>query len=116
MNKQELYYRVDLLRQRIGIKCSPPYDSRKLCTETFGLNLDFLDLRTHKLRGISHIPSRSIVIDAKRTSEEQNFHCMHEIMHHILHCNRTTKIYSSYEETQVDQDSLIEWQANEGAA
>ena len=116
MNKQELYHQIEQLRQRIGIRYPPPYDSRALCTKAFGLNLDYLDLRTHKLRGMSHIPSRSVVIDIKRTPEEQNFHCMHEVMHHMFHQDMGTKIYSSYEETQADQNPFIEWQANEGAA
>lgn len=116
MTKQELYCQIEFLRKKIGIVCPPPYDSKVLCTAQFGLNLDMLDLRTSKLRGMSHIPSRSVVIDCKRTPEEQNFHCMHEIMHHVFHRNRSTKSYSSYDTTQADQDPFIEWQANEGAA
>ena len=116
MNKQELYCQIERLRQRVEAGYSFPYNSKTLCTNFFGLNLDSLDLRTHKLRGMSHIPSRSVVIDSKKTPEEQNFYCMHEIMHHIFHQNMGTKIYSSYEETQADQNPFIEWQANEGAA
>lgn len=116
MTKSELYFQVEALRKRVGLESRPPYNSKVLCTTLFGLNLDVLDFKTPKLRGMSHIPSHSVLIDGKRSAEEQNFYCMHEIMHHMFHKDRPTKSYSSYEETQADQDPFIEWQANEGAA
>lgn len=116
MTKQRLYWLVEKIRRDYGINYPPPYDARTLCTSVFGLHLNTIDLKTPKLRGMSHIPSRSIVIDSKKTDSEQNFYCMHEIIHQTVHKNRPTKSYSCYDETQADQDPFIEWEANEGAA
>lgn len=116
MTKQRLYYQVERIRKDNGVNYPPPYDAKKLCTSNFRLYLNVIELKTPNLRGMSHIPSHSIIIDSKRLENEQNFYCMHEIMHHTLHRNRPTKLYSCYEETQADQDSFIEWEANEGAA
>lgn len=116
MTKRRLYYLVETIRNEFRIDFPPPYDAKMLCTAVLGLHLDTLELKTPKLRGMSHIPSRSVVIDSKRSEREQNFFCMHEIMHHTAHKNRPTKLYSCYDETPVDQDPFIEWEANEGAA
>ena len=116
MAKQRLYRLVEEIRKDYGINYPPPYNSIELCTSAFGLYLNKLDLKTPKLRGMSHIPSRSVLIDSKLSEEEQNFYCMHEIIHHTVHKTRPTKLYSCYEGTQVDQNSFIEWEANEGAA
>lgn len=116
MTKQQLYHLVEGIRKDFGVNSSPPYDSRILCTSVFGLHLNFIDLKTPKLRGMSHIPSRSVLIDSKRSDCEQNFYCMHEIIHQTVHKNRPTKLYSCYDETQAVQDPFIEWEANEGAA
>lgn len=116
MTKRRLYYLVEKIRKDYGITDPPPYDAKALCTSVFGLHLDFFEIKTQKLRGMSHIPSRSIVIDPEKSEQEQNFYCMHEIMHHTVHKNRPTKSYSCYEETQANQDPFVEWEANEGAA
>lgn len=116
MNKQELYSEIEKLRKDKAITWNPPYDAKVLCTTKFHLFFELLDIATPKLRGMAHIPSRSVVIDAKISPPEINFHCMHEIMHHVFHSDRPTKIYNTYDDTQADQDPFIEWQANEGAA
>lgn len=116
MDKQELYSEIEKLRKNKAITWGPPYDAKVLCTTKFHLFFELLDIETPKLRGMAHIPSHSVVIDAKISPPEINFHCMHEIMHHVFHSDRPTKIYNTYDDTQANQDPFIEWQANEGAA
>lgn len=116
MTKQQLYRLIEEIRKNYGIGYAPPYDAKSLCITIFGLHLSIFDLKTPKLRGISHIPSKSVLIDAKLSDEEQNFYCMHEIIHQTAHKGRPTKTYSCYDGTRADQDSFIEWEANEGAA
>ena len=116
MTKQQLYRLIEKIRKDYGINCVPPYDARRLCTSVFGLHLSKQELKTPRLRGMSHIPSKSILIDSRRSDEEQNFYCMHEIIHQTVHKSRPTKSYSCYDETLAEQNSYIEWEANEGAA
>lgn len=116
MTKLELYRTVEAIRASCDILTSPPFDSKNLCTNTFSLNLTETSIKTPGLRGMSHIPSRTVILDSNLNAEEQNFYCMHEIMHHLLHRNRRTKVYSVYEYTAADQDPFVEWEANEGAA
>lgn len=116
MTKQQLYCSIENIRVRFGAGYPLPYDAKELCTSAFGLHFDSTDLKTPKLRGAAHLPSHSVIIDSKMTDLEQNFYCMHEIMHHILHKSRPTKVYSCYDKTPANQDTFIEWEANEGAA
>lgn len=116
MTKEQLYCLVEKIRRDYGISYPPPYQTKALCSSSFGLYVNVLEIKTPKLRGMSHIPSRSIMLDSKMSDFEQNFYCAHEVMHHIIHKNRPTKLFSCYEETQAEQDSFVEWEANEGAA
>lgn len=116
MTKQQLYYQVETFRKAYSVNYPPPYDAKMLCTSNFKLHIDVIELKTPNLRGMSHIPSRSVIIDSKLSAYEQNFYCMHEIMHHLMHKDRPTKSYSGYDKTQVAQDPIVEWEANEGAA
>lgn len=116
MTKRQLYCSVEDIRNKFSVNCPPPYDAKELCVSVFGLYFELIKLKTPKLRGMSHLPSRSVVVNSDMSTSAQNFYCMHEIMHHTLHINRPTKIYSCYDETSADQDAIIEWEANEGAA
>lgn len=116
MNKRELYEVVEQIRSRYDIPALPPFDAKILCVCNFGLNYEEMHIRTSGLRGMSHIPSKSVVLDISLQPEEKNFFCAHEIMHHLFHKDRGTKVYSGYERTTADQNPIVEWEANEGAA
>lgn len=58
----------------------------------------------------------AILLDSRQSREEQNFFCAHELIHSAFHRDLGMKQFSCYEKTQPQQDSAIEWQANEGAA
>lgn len=117
MTKSELYSLVDKMKRGDNLnKFSIPYDAKSICVEGMGLFLDDIPIRSHGLRGMSHIPTKTVVIDNNISDKEQNFFCMHEVMHHCLHKDRRVELFKGYESIQPNQDPFIEWQANEGAA
>ena len=59
----------------------------------------------------------SIALNSNRTPDMQNFDCMHEIIHYFFHeVPQQPRICYDGSYGRIEQDSRIEWQANEGAA
>ena len=56
----------------------------------------------------------TIVLNEKRSPEEQNFDYAHELMHLAHHRNLSSR-FNCFSEVQLQQNSYIQWQANEGA-
>lgn len=56
-----------------------------------------------------------ILVNSNKSYEEQNFHGFHELMH-IPTVDEPGTILRCYERLKPNQDSYLEWLANEGAA
>lgn len=56
-----------------------------------------------------------ILVNSNKSFEEQNFHGFHELMH-IPTVDEPGTILRCYERIKPNQDSYLEWLANEGAA
>ena len=119
--KSALYNKVHRLRNGFHIsRDSYPIDAVKLCNRFSGLQVSFWNFKTPGLKGMSYIAERPesdvIILNAGLTKKEQNFICTHELMHLALHRNEATNSFDFNEKNILNQDSSLEWQANEGAA
>lgn len=56
-----------------------------------------------------------ILVNSKKSFEEQNFHGFHELMH-IPTADKPGTMLRCYERLKPNQNSYLEWLANEGAA
>lgn len=116
--KQLLYNEIENFRHYIGVyPQNYPVDTRKLAVAG-GLTVDICDFRSKGLKGALVIDGNSghIILDSKETNLEQNFFCGHESLHFVLHRKIGTNSFQCFDYAQPNQNSIIEWQANEGAA
>ena len=119
--KSALYHKVHRLRNNFRVSPgSYPIDAVKLCNNFTVLQLCYWNFKTPGLKGMSYIAKRPdrdvIILNANLTKKEQNFICTHELMHLALHRNEITNSFDFNEKNISNQDSSLEWQANEGAA
>ena len=115
--KRNLYERVDRLRDSLNIPFNEPIDVISLIESTSRIDLEYLSFKTHGLCGVAMVGSKidTIVLNSNRTPEEQNFDGAHELMHLYQHRNITQR-FNCFSTKKPQQDSFLEWQANEGAA
>ena len=76
---------------------------------------------TKGLRGMATIASspsdiNCILVNSYLTYAEQNFHGTHELMHITTSPNNSGQSFQCFDTVRPNQDSYIEWIANEGAA
>lgn len=118
--KQKLYKEIDNLKYELGLDLMSdiyPIDSKQLgernCKDLVIENISF---PSQYICGILYKGdnSTSIALNANREEYQQNFDCMHELIHYFLHDISYCQLMCS--EKNIKQDSYIEWQANEGAA
>lgn len=115
--KRNLYERVDRLRDSLNIPFNEPIDVISLIESTSRIDLEYLSFKTHGLCGVAMVGTKidTIVLNSNRTPEEQNFDGAHELMHLYQHRNITQR-FNCFSTKKPQQDSFLEWQANEGAA
>ena len=119
MTKAELYDIIDSLRSDLElIGFTTPFNSRDVCVQGFGLFYDEAQLGKSGLRGVAHIPTRTVIIDSSMTDREKCFYTFHECLHHRFCPNLGNQFFWDYDEfmTVPEQDPFLEWQCNEGAA
>lgn len=117
--KESLYKEIDSLRSYIGITPeSYPIDTVSLCCARDDFEIGEWSFKTKGLKGILLTCDglNAIMLDANQSTEEKNFFCTHELIHSALHRDLGIKAFNCFERTLPQQDSAIEWQANEGAA
>lgn len=121
-DKATLYRLVDYARQvhykttyRTGIYLPDFWRSRDVIVEE-------KPFKTHGLRGMAvpadlYSTQRDIIIlNSNRSTKEKNFDCAHESIHITFHWKIHRQPFSCYDRIVANQDSYLEWQANEGAA
>lgn len=118
--KQKLYKEVDKLKYELGLDFTSdiyPINSKELGKENCkDLIIEELPFSIEYICGILYKGDNttSIALNSSRESYQQNFDCMHELIHYFLHDISYCQLICS--EKNIKQDSFIEWQANEGAA
>ena len=122
-DKATLYGYVDALKKQLSISQQTfPVDSKVLAGQyTRNLTIEVIPFPSDKICGILYRGdnSTSIALNASRSPNMQNFDCMHELIHYFFHdINYCQRICCEENGTggKIEQDTYIEWQANEGAA
>lgn len=117
IKREKLYKIVNEKLADLGItEKDYPLDSRAIA-ESIGpsLRVEYYQFPTSKMGGVLYKGDKvsSMALNTLRSEKGQNFDCMHELVHYWCHPpgNRLC-IDNNY----IQQNSGIEWQANEGAA
>lgn len=96
-----------------------PFNIFNLCEKKKNYSIKTAELTTPGLRGVSLISKQPnlncIILNSKLSEAEQNFHGFHEYCHTFLHNDDNSK-FVCFDTPNVEQNSYVEWQANEGAA
>ena len=118
--KQMLYNQVDNLKYELGLdftNMSYPINSKELAKKYYkNVVIEEIKFPSQYICGILYKGdiSTSIALNSRREACQQNFDCMHELIHYFFHDISYCQLMCS--DKSVKQDSYIEWQANEGAA
>ncbi|KLU66347.1 hypothetical protein DEAC_c17460 [Desulfosporosinus acididurans] len=112
MTKVELYTFVNNLRNNLYLYDSYPLDSKIIASYYNQLTLEELVFSSSKIGGILMKGEKHSILglNSCRDEREQNFDCMHELMHFWKHPINTYTCLS------IPRDTYLEWEANEGAA
>lgn len=91
-----------------------------MCSEIGDVEIKAVPFNTRDLRGMVSLAKNDkennvILVNSNKSFEEQNFHGFHELMH-IPTVDEPGTILRCYERVKPNQDSYLEWLANEGAA
>lgn len=118
--KAELYEKVATIKQNIGLeKDSYGIDLIELIKNQ-NVVVESLEFKTKGLRGMAIIGNDYdkdiIFLNKKRSAKEQNYDCGHEFIHLSIHREEEHKTFNCYETAIPNQNSYLEWHANEGAA
>lgn len=92
----------------------------KLCSRISNVEIAAAPFKTHDLRGMVSLARNNnennvILVNSNKSFEEQDFHGFHELMH-IPTVDKPGAMLRCYERVRPNQDSYLEWLANEGAA
>lgn len=120
--KSWLYKEVDKCRQNLIRNGITEITIQNICDEFPHIKVEYMHLESSGLRGLVFLadkisPINAIIINSNLSENEQHFHSIHEYMHICLHSDRKAKSIACFElSTKKNQDSMIEWEANEGSA
>lgn len=124
--KSTLYKKINNLRERLFDNSTDehPLNTVMLCEEMHKngfIGFERVQFENLSLRGMACVSEDDsekdvILINGNLSPIEQNFYCTHELIHICLHRDLPNKQFNCYEKVKENQDSFLEWQANEGAA
>lgn len=77
--------------------------------------------KTLGLKGMSYLARNEqekniIMLRESLSQEEKNFTCAHELVHVKFHNHLHIATFSCFDKVRPNQNAILEWQANEGAA
>lgn len=109
------------MKQQFNINPSDyPLDIFEVCKHIKNVDIQAVPFHTADLRGMVSLAKdksdiHAILVNSNKSYEEQNFHGFHELMH-IPTVDQPGTLLRCYDTIKPNQDSYIEWLANEGAA
>jgi Zn-dependent peptidase ImmA (M78 family) len=121
-DKATLYLRIEEHRNRLGICNSDyPINIKEVCSNSKHIVVRECPFKTPGLRGIAtkrtvFDGTDIILLNSNRNENEKNFDCGHEMIHLLEHRNAKAQTFHCFEKTMPNQNSFMEWQANEGSA
>lgn len=116
-----LYEIVNDLKKQLHVTdYDYPLNIFKMCSKISNVEIAAVPFNTRDLRGMVSLAKNDnennvILVNSSKSFEEQNFHGFHELMH-IPTVDEPGTILRCYECVKPNQDSYLEWLANEGAA
>ena len=119
--KQLLYETAHFIRTNVlELDDKTPCNIVKICCENRLSDVAFLPFKTSGLRGMAVLSEMEgqdiILLNEKLTYYERNFYCAHELMHLLIHRKAGGATFQCYQTIHPNQNSFLEWQANEGGA
>lgn len=122
MNKRQLYELVSKAKRELDItEQDYPINIFNLCKYYSNVIIEEVDFHTKDLRGLVHIAENAsenhvILVNKNKTFEEKNYHGAHEFMHIITNDNAPGTTLRCFDKIRPNQNTYVEWLANEGAA
>lgn len=122
MSKQQLYESIANFKKHIKIsEYAYPLNIFEICDKISRIEIGPTPFKTNDIRGIAYVAANKnennvILVNANKTKSEINYYGTHELMHIAIQRNTAGQTFKCYECVRPNQDSFIEWQANEGAA
>jgi len=112
MTKVELYAFVNNLRNNLYLYNSYPISSKAIASRYSEITIEEIDFSDTRIGGVLMKGNKCsfIGLNSCRNYYEQNFDCMHELIHFWKHPLNEYTCYS------IPRNSYLEWEANEGAA
>lgn len=117
--KGELYAAVNEFRNDEFI--NSPSDVIGECVRHDWAKIEKVDFKTKGLKGMSYLAANDyennvIMLRSSLPNDEMNFVCGHEVIHVKFHQHYRIKTFSCFDKIKANQNSFLEWQANEGSA
>lgn len=122
MRKRDLYELISKEKQRLHItQRDYPINIFELCKRFSNVVIKEVNFITKDLRGLVRIASNKnenhvILVNSNKTFEEKNYHGTHEFAHILTITDSPGTTLQCFEKIRPNQDTYIEWLANEGAA
>ena len=120
-NKAELYQAAAALRRQLCLpeRCTSGAVFGRIQSQP-GIQIAFLPFQSPALRGMCS-PGKPgqediILLSSRLTGRERGFYAVHEWLHLCWHRDASKSPFLCGEYRFPQQDSFLEWQANEGAA
>lgn len=109
------------MKQQFNINPSDyPLDIFEICKRISNVEIQAVPFKTADLRGMVSLANNDseahvILVNSNKSFQEQNFHGFHELMH-IPTADQPGTLLRCYDTVKPNQNSYMEWLANEGAA
>ena len=115
--KGDLYRYVSDLKKLMGIKWDRiGIDFFEACEGLKKLDIRVISLKDKSLRGLAIPKDNMSLLNSSRGEIERNFDCAHEFIHVVKHKFENSQPFRCFDKLRPQQNSFLEWQANEGAA
>lgn len=119
-SKEGLYKEIHRIKEFMGIHPDAyNIDLIDYCVKR-GVIIQSVPFKTYGLRGMAVIGNEDeediILLNSNHSKIEQNFYCVHEIVHLCLHRTCGHNVFNCFENIKENKNSYLEWHANEGAA
>ena len=109
------------MKQQFNINPSDyPLDIFEICKRISNVEIQAVPFKTADLRGMVSLANNDseahvILVNSNKSFQEQNFHGFHELIH-IPTVDQPGTLLRCYDTVKPNQNSYMEWLANEGAA
>jgi len=105
------------MREHLGVTSyDTPVNTLNLCAKKISdVEIIYHAFDTEGFCGAAFAGNKmnTIVLNSNRNEIEQNFDCGHELIHLVRHRNKNCGVFNC---TAKNQNSFLEWEANEGSA